>query len=319
MGLLRQIFEAVSSADKRQKKQKIVQAGNRIVDIADPKIRQVRGFTRTLSGSIEHSLEYCNHLVQSIPGGIVLSPQHYHSDPLIRSFFTSPDQVKEVISLQGKEGEPDSGNPQERYALLTMEESRKEIVTREQQGNMILGDVYKQTVNFFDHRLVCIAATEEQSKALLEWRALEVIAMGAQKTINLLRGNLAELRERRERLQAMRRILKGSSTTSALFARTSHTVTQKMEKLNQELTLINDQIESAREQVATPKDSIDLVEDVLTHPEDALFEYKQTLRLNWMNSIIEEQGREQGQDITFSHLTIPDELQRAAIHVCFNM
>lgn len=287
-----------------------------IVEIADPSIRRVGNYRRLLRPSVASSIDYCTSLVASIVGPLSLNSGQYHVDPRVRAFFTSPKQVDEVLQLAGRTWDMnDLQGQDECVALLTMDLDEKTVFSHQRHGKMILGDSARRVVNFSDHHLVLPSPSLENARTLLINRAMEVLATVAMKRISAIRGDLAELRERRERLQAMLRILGGSRHTRDIFSISTQEETSKIKKIKKELNQIMESIEIERSKIETPKEVLSLLQEAMESPEQGLVAVNQTLRLDWMNVISENSETSEGDVITYTSLSVPDELQRSAVLV----
>ncbi|MEA2114351.1 MAG: hypothetical protein U9P36_03070, partial [Thermodesulfobacteriota bacterium] len=181
-----------------------------------------------------------------------------------------------------------------------------------------LRDVKSRAVNFTDHRLVAPSSTMDNSKELLRQRALEVLATIAMEQIVSFRGNLAELRERREHLKSMRRIFGGRKHAQELFAGPDRETAEKLRKVKKRLIEVEAEIETARQEFGTPEDALALLQKIMNQPEDALIAREQTMRVDWMNVLVGGNDAE-GNEISLAELSVTDELQRSAVLVEFTL
>ncbi len=296
----------------------IHRATDMIVEVADPRIRQVGRYKKILRSPVMEAMEYCSDLVDSIPGPVRLNRQQYHTDPLVKALFSSADELDELLRLTLKKSGADQGEGADFIALLTMSRQEKTIFRHEHQGNIILRDVKQRSVNFTDHRLVASSGNLEKTKDLLKKRGLELLATIAMERIESLRGELAELRERREYLKSMRRMLNGRSRTQELFSRPDHETLERLAKLKKLISEVESDVDTAREKIEMPRDSLVLLQDIIARPEDILIAYEQTLRLDWMNVLLSSRDASKGNDISLTELSIDDELRRSAVLVNFS-
>lgn len=303
----------------RAKEQIVRQATDMIVEVADPGIRQVGRYRKTLRSPVAGAMEYCTSLVDSIPGPVRLSRQQYHADPLVKAIFTSADELEELLRIVPESRDlPDHEEGRDFIALLTMAKTEKTIFRHHQQGDVILRDVKSRAVNFSEHRLVAPSSTMDNSKELLRQRALEVLATIAMEGIASFRGDLAELRERREHLKSMRRIFGGRSHTQELFAGPDRETAEKLRKVKKRLSETEAEIETARQEFETPEDALALLQKIMNQPEGALFTRDQSMRVDWMNVLVDGNDAE-GNEISLAELSVTDELQRSAVLVEFTV
>ena len=294
------------------------QATDTVVEVADSRIRRVSKYKKSLRVPMQGAMEYCSTLVESLPGPVRLSRQQYNADPLVKALFVSADELEEVLRLASGNGAlSDQKTKKDSIALLTMTREEKTVFRHEQQGDVILRDVKKRAVNFTDHRLVASTASLDTTKERLKDRGLEVLATVAMEQIASLRGKLAELRERREYLKAMRRMLKGRRHTQELFFHPDHETVEQLRKLEELITEVEGEVDLVRQKVEMPKDSLALLLKIMTQPGDTLIAKEQTLRLDWMNVLLSDKDDGKGNTISLAELSIKDELQRSALLVVF--
>jgi hypothetical protein len=81
----------------------IVQATNRVVQIAGPVISQAKCYRQVLADPIAGSMRYFQSLLGTIPEPNVLDRRRYYDDPTVKALFASPDELDEV--LRYKHGE----------------------------------------------------------------------------------------------------------------------------------------------------------------------------------------------------------------------
>ncbi len=303
----------------RAQEQVLRQATDMVVEVADPRIRRIGQYRKSLRAPMKGAMEYCTSLVDSIPGPVRLSRQQYHADPLVKAIFVSADELEEVLRLAPENSDlSDQEKEKDSIALLTMTRKERTIFKHEQQGDIILRDVKKRTVNFIDHRLVASSTTLDMTKERLKDRGLEVLATIAMERIVSLRGELAELRERKEYLKAMRRMLSGRSRTQELFSHPDHETVEKLRKLEQLIREVEVEIDHIRQKIEMPEDSLALLREIMDQPGDTLIANEQLLRLDWMNVLLSDKDHSKGNDISLTELSIKDELKRYAVLVVFS-
>ena len=235
---------------------------------------------------METAVTYCDHLVKSLPGPVRLHRSSYHDDPLVKALFLSPDEMENI--LQNARNTEIPGTGQEIFALLTMSKTEKTVYGHKQQGEMTLRDVAMQAVTFIDHRVVAPTADLQATETQLQQRSLEILASVAMEKIASFRANLAELRERRARLSSMHRILSGKRCTFEIFAQPEQENAKKIEELKALLSETDKEIELARKEIDTPDDTLGHLVRLMGSAADILVLRQPSLRLNWMNVIVEE-------------------------------
>ncbi|HBG19594.1 MAG TPA: hypothetical protein DDY32_10065 [Desulfobulbaceae bacterium] len=298
----------------RQHKQNLYETIEEIVEIADPKIRLARRYRTSLLSPVEKAVSHCRMMAGSIPGPVRLHQKTYYDNPLVKALFRTVDEMETLLRQGRKTAGP--GAEKELFALLTMTKEETTIYGHKQQGEMILADVPMRAVTFIDHRIVAPSPDPQATMAGLVKRSLEILAGVALEEIGSLRANLAELRERRARLSSMRSILRGKRPTFEVFAQLQQENAGKLEELETLLGETEGEIETARKAIETPDDALGYLQRILESPAGTLSLRGQSLKLNWMNVLVE--GEEPFHQIDLAELALNEELRRSALLVSFD-
>jgi hypothetical protein len=300
----------------RLHRQALLKSVEEIVEIVDPIIRLAHSYRKKLLPPVETATTYCNHLVKSLPGPVRLHRSSYYDDPLVKALFLSVDEMENILQNARNTEIPGAG--QEIFALLTMSKTEKTVYGHKQQGEVVLRDVAMQAVTFIDHRVVAPAADLQATETQLQQRSLEILASVAMEKIASLRANLAELRERRARLSSMHRILCGKRCTFEMFAQPEQENVKKIQELKELLSETDKEIELARKEIDTPDDTLGHLVSLMSSSADILVLRQHSLRLNWMNVIVEKGEEAEFHQINLAELTLNQELRRSAVLVCFD-
>ncbi|WP_319587702.1 hypothetical protein [uncultured Desulfobulbus sp.] len=304
--------------DRGEQESHVRQITDYVVQIADPVIRQAKGYRKVLHEPIAGSMEYCQALIDAIPGPVVLDKNRYYDDPLVKALFASPDELEEVLRLS-----PDvnalrkRGQTGEVVALLTMTQQEKTIFGHQQEGEMLVRDVRQQAVSFFDHRIVAPAADLALTKAGIVNRGLEVLATVAMEQITTLRSRKAELQGKKEYLKGIQKILGGKNHVREMFASRDPVNWEELRKAEKALAEVEEELERLREHIATPEQSLGYLEAIMRKPGDILEVHNQFFRLNWMGVRVDDGPGSDGNDITLAEFSLQEEFRRSAVLVSF--
>jgi hypothetical protein len=296
------------------------QATEQVVETADPVIRQTRGYRNALRAPMAGAIDYCRSLADALPGPVVLSRGNYHADPLVKALFASPDELEEVIRIspetvklreQGKSGDV--------VAMMTMLKQEKTIFGHQIEGEIIRRDVAQRAVSFHDHRIVAPAPDLEGTREGIVRRGLEVLATVAMEGITTVRSKKAELREKREYLKGVLKILGGKSRVMEMFAAPAPEHLEEFRKAERKLAEVEEELEGLRDRMATPGDSLAHLLGTMRWAGDNLTVQDQTFRLNWMGVRVEDQPESEGNEITLAEFSLRDEFRRSAVLVSFSL
>ena len=297
----------------------VLQATDRVVQIADPVIRQARGYRRILTGPIAGSMQYFESLLETIPGPVVLDRKRYYDDPTVKALFASPDELDEVLHYNPEINKlRKQGLSGEMVAMMTMLQQERTIFGHKQEGELIIRDARQQAVSFTDHRIVAPSLDLQTTRSGIVNRGLEVLATVAMERITTLRAQKAELQGQKEYLQGMVKILGGRSHRQEIFAAPTSQNREELRKAEQHLATVVQELEQLRQQIALPEQSLAYLKEILGQPESMLAARRQTLRLNWKGVLVDDELDSEGNDITLAEFSMED-VRRSAVLVSFNL
>ena len=297
----------------------VVQATDRVVQIADPVIRQAKRYRQVLAEPIAGSMQYSQSISKTLPGPIVLDPKRYYDDPTVKALFASPDQLDEVLRFNPEINKlRKQGQVGEKVAMMTMLQEERTIFGHKQEGELFVRDVRQQAVSFSDHRIVAPSADLDTTRDGIVNRGLEVLATVAMERITTLWANKAELQGKKEYLQGMVKILGGRSHRQELFAAPTVHNREELRKVEQKLAEVEQELEELRQRIALPEQSLAHLEEIMRQPETMLVTRRQNLRLNWMGVRVDDEPGSEGNDITLAEFTMED-VRRYAVLVTFTL
>ncbi len=289
-----------------------------LINTIEPQLKHIRGYRKRLHEPLKICLEHCKAIVDEIPGPINLQRARYYDNPLIKAAFAGTDRIEHLLDrADGKTSRADLAGKQ-RVALLTMRSKEKTIFGSKRQGNMIIGDTAMRAITFTDHNLVGLATTLENSKKELEKYCLEIITEAAARELSEIRTRLVDLRQRQERLRAMKKMFGEGKKAGmgAVFVPLDLEKHDKQKKLDQMLVETKSEIAVASEESETPENWLSIIENFLSKPEDILSLQVVSLRLDWCN-VLTEDPKEKANTITFATFTLADEMQREGVLVSY--
>lgn len=313
-GSVWQQFKSQATADDP-----VVQATDRVVQIADPVIRQAKRYRQVLSDPVAGSMRYFQSLLETIPGPVVLDPKRYYDDPTVKALFASPDELDEVLRLNPEINKlRKQGLRGDMVAMMTMLQQERTIFGHKQEGELLVRDVRQQAVSFTDHRIVAPSADLDTAKDGIVNRGLEVLATVAMERITTLRANKAELQGKKEYLQGMVKIFGGRSHRQELFAAPTAHNREELRKVEQMLAEVERELEEVRQRIALPEQSLAHLEEIMRQPETMLIARRQSLRLNWMGVRVDDEPGSEGNEITLAEFSMED-VRRSAVLVTFTL
>jgi len=297
----------------------LVQVTDRVVQIADPVIRQAKRYRQVLAEPIAGSMKYFLSISKTVPGPINLDPNRYYDDPTVKALFASPNELDEVLRFNPEINKlRKQGVTGEVVAMMTMLQQERTIFGHKQEGELMVRDVRQQAVSFSDHRIVAPSADLDTARDGIVNRGLEVLATVAMERITTLRANKAELQGKKEYLQGMVKILGGRSHRQELFAAPTAHNREELRKVEQMLAEVDQELETLRQQIALPEQSLAHLEGIMRQPETMLVARRQSLRLNWMGVRVDDDPGSEGNEITLAEFSVED-IRRSAVLVNFTI
>lgn len=310
------------SRRRRAQAQELRQVIEHVVQVADPGIRNAGHYWKILLSPIESAMEYFSTLIEALPGPVALNRSAYSSDSLVQYLFASADELEEVLRLSREpQTLAEQGYVGEVTALLTMTRKERTMFGHKQEGNMVQRDVAQQAVSFVDHQIVSPAATMDKARQQLVQRGLDVLATIAMEKIAGLKAEKAQLREQKEYLNAMLRIMGGKKDVFEQFlAPPDPKKKQEIAKVEERLAEVSAELEAVRKQLDSPEDALAYLKTVMSHSSEELILTPYTLRLDWKGVRLDQEDDPEGNEIRLAELSlISDPINRSAVLVTFNI
>ena len=304
---------------RKSEEDAIRQTTEKVVEIADPHIRGVSRYWKTLRMPVTDATGYCASLVEVIPGPVHLSRDRYHDDPMVKAVFASSDALEEFLRISPELRElRKSGGVGTVVALMTMSLEEKTIYGHQVEGGVLMRDVAQRAVNFYDHRLVAPSSDIDSTRQGVINRGLEVLATMAMQKIETLQGQKAELQQKREYLRATLKILRGRTHMLEAFAVPAEGKWEEYRKAEKILAEVDAELDKIKDTIGQPEQSLACLGGVLKNPTDALIVGRQSMRLNWINVRVDQTPEMEGSEVTLAEFAVPEVMQRSAMFVSFS-
>ena len=208
------LFHSIFGNEEERYPDTLVDAAlERAVDGTDPWLRGLSGYRRKLRPAVVHALDHVVGMTDGFEQPLELSRTNYATDPQLRLFFISPEQLDGMVCadplLAAWRAAPENaGRPA--WALLVMECEQRRAFGVELQGDTLVRDVPQITVSFSRHRLLDPAASLEENRRLLRRRAFDHLLTLALARIVTVKEVREDLLRHRTLLQAKHDMLEGS-------------------------------------------------------------------------------------------------------------
>jgi hypothetical protein len=290
-----------------QDRQRVSETVERVMKL-HPQLRLARHYEKRLAPAVATSLKYMRELVDSVPAAREASRAAWVGDPYIHAYFVAPDDVGLVISrsVELRAYFDRNADVPEAYGVLGMELTERHILGVAQEGETLRRDVPQTTVSFSDHQVRMCGRTDAELRDEIVQRLLDQLALeGLARTATDKSRRDALEREHallKTRLQLLERqgtgirAMLGSDATADLgeLARLE-TEVEENERNLADLGLREDALDRALEHVRT----------VFAQPGQHLYLSTRRLRLDRMNVVLDEHGKQAGDDFEFRIARLP--------------
>jgi hypothetical protein len=283
-GIWSRIFGGGGAAGARAE-----EAVERVVQLANPKLRLARRYRARLAPAVQGALDYIAKLVAALPGAREASSAAWAADPYIHAFFARPEDLLQAFSRAGDLRAHFERHPgaSEAYGVLGMEMTERRVLGTALEGEAVLRGVAQTTVSFADHRVRICAESEHALRRELERRLLDQLALEALGRTASDEARRTELEQERALLKTrvrllerqgagMRAALAGDAPASAELARLQAGLeenTKALDALGVGSQALGAELERLRA--------------ILADPSQYLFVSRKSLRLDRLNVVAE--------------------------------
>lgn len=178
---------------------RIARALERIAGFVDPLLPATSGFEKQLTGPIQHALDYCQGLVNALPGPVEVGHAQFAQNPLVHALFATAGDIDEMLGRSQEVRDflrqPCAWESDHFYALLSARHEQKKQLGLARQGELIHNDVAQTVLYFSAHVLVEPDCQLENTLTRLRCKAFE-------RLLDDFHAHIASLREQRETLRS---------------------------------------------------------------------------------------------------------------------
>jgi hypothetical protein len=202
--LFSSIFGATTTQQGIAIPESLLQAAiERALDGTDPRMRILPGYAKILRAPVMHAIEHVVAMVDALPPPVQASKEGREQSAALSAIFTSATRMDEILSRDSSLRDYlASANPQaDVTGLLVVERNEKTGFGYALVDDKLMNDVQQTTVSFDEHRLVDLAASEEELRRLLRRRAFDYL-------LSVALGHVSEQRDEREKLTQQRALLR---------------------------------------------------------------------------------------------------------------
>jgi hypothetical protein len=301
-----------------QRRKALNEALETFIDLAGNHARAVSGYAKKLRPALAQALEYLDAMAAAIPGPLRISPRAWKNDPAVNALFVEEVDLAPLFTRMGEAKEYFANErPKETYALLTMDRRERTVFTAGRKGAVMERDVPRTSVTFSNHRLMALAASEEETRAEIKVRALKILAEQA-------RGEIDQAKTRERELAYLENLykVKLSSMGDWVDDKLLHDAMAQFRNpsladMEASLDQVRRELHEVRQVFYSGEAQLKTLERAMDRAPQNLEVRIVTTLLNEFSMITEEGSGEESHRLTLARITLGEERQREAVVVSF--
>lgn len=315
------IFATTPSQPAKFDKALMLRAIERAVDGTDLRLRAVSHYRRQLWPAVEKTIDFVVNFVNALPSPIAADRAGYLADPRLRALFASPESLREVLSFS--DGMRDylkqapAPLPDRLYAALGAIRVEKNVLGIEMDGEMLRRDVPQVTVNFCEHRLVCLSDNEQDTRRELMRRGFDYLVGVALQALTTSRVQKTQLEQQQRRLLQQKSGLLKKAHVGLDFLTGNGGESVDMNTIEQQLQALESELDQLRADSSTLDQYLAKVVAILSEPEQYLRLEPVTLTLDHANTKVAAGSPQLTNTISFNEIVLENERRIAALFVHF--
>ena len=275
---------------------------DKAITLINPRLKLLPDCEQRLSPAVENTINYLRAQAKVLPTVHTLSEKAWSSNPALRAFFVAPSDIPAVLgrsvnlrTLFDKFPELD-----EACVVLGMAFKEQRVFGMALQGEMVQRDVAQNCVIFSDHRARLCGRDETRLRRLIGAEVFEYLVAHALAEIGEDRNERRELQENRALLRSRLRLLQQHGPGLGSMFGEAPAAKSEQERLAAELTENEKQLEAMGGSDSILETELESLMAVLNSPQEHLrFESKQ-LRLDAMNTVLDDKAADQAASVSFS-------------------
>ncbi|WP_321788361.1 hypothetical protein [Paraburkholderia sp. J94] len=309
MGLLDWLSQPKRSPHPHSDSMRLAEMIDRTIAI-NPRLKHARRHNERLADAVGVALAYIDELIGSLPPAHEANSATWSTDPLIRAFFATPDDLAKMFSRSQALRDYFDRNPSmsHAYATLGMAMTERHVLGVALEGELVRHDVPQTQICFSDHRIIICAQTEIELHDAIARRLVDQLALEGLSRLAADRRDL--LARGRELLEARVALLErqGTGVRSVLGERPDDDA-DELARLQIQIDENARSLASLRVPTEAIEFELDRVCHVCAHPADALYIEARRIRLDLLN-VVREDETQASREIEFRVARIPGDPPR---------
>ena len=275
---------------------------DRAITLTNPRLKLIPECETGLSPAAENTINYLRAKATTLPEMHTLSAKAWASDPALRAFFVAPSDIPAVLGRSENlrtlfEKFPDLD---EACVVLGMASKEQRVFGMALQGEMVQRDVAQTNVSFSDHRARICGRDESRLRRLIGAEVFEYLVAHALAEIGEERSERRELQENRSLIRSRLRLLQQHGPGLGSMFGEAPAAKCEQERLAAELMENERQLETVGGSDSILETELESLIAVLNNPQGHLRFEPKTLRLDSMNTVLDERVSDPERTVEFS-------------------
>ncbi|MFM0038442.1 hypothetical protein PQQ73_27775 [Paraburkholderia strydomiana] len=273
--------------------------------VMNPGLKYARHYEAKLTRAVALSLRYADDLVASLQPLHDANADAWSSDPAIRAFFATRDDLAQAFSRSEtlRAYFERHANLTEAYAVLGMAMTERHILGVTMEGNSVRHDVPQTTLCFSDHRIRICSDSEASLRAEIARRMIDQLALEGLAGLAVRRRDL--VKQSRALIEERVALLERQGTgLRAVIGAPLNDESAELDRLQTQINENTQTLATLRVPGTQAELELECVCNVFSTPSDHLYVQRRLLRLDMMN-VVQPEGGEAGQEIQFDFARIP--------------
>jgi len=312
--LLESIFGRSPAATSKFDPILIRKATDRLVEGTDPRLKAVVGYQEKLRPAVERTVEYVIDLVDSLKDPADIARANYLADPRLRAFFSSVEQIREIISASAAINEflklRGSAPIEPLYAMFAVRHEEQKTLGMKLEGETVRRDVMQQVFNFHGHRFFAPNTDEDTCRWEVKRRAYDEMVSATLARLATERENRNTTQRERQLLEAKLRRLRTGRL--GLGPEMEDQPQSDAGSVEQEIARIESELDKATISQTTLEDYVNICAETLNSPEAHLRIRPISITLDQMGRKVDAGSSTSARTLSLQEVSLADG-QRAII------
>lgn len=275
---------------------------DKAITLTNPRLKLIPDCEKHLAPAVENTINYLRAQAAELPAVHTLSAKTWSSDPALRAFFVAPSDIPAVIGRSENlrtlfEKFPDLD---EACVVLGMAFKEQRVFGMALHGEMVQRDVAQTSAIFSDHRARICGRDESRLRRLIGAEVFEYLVSHALAEIGEERIERRELQENRSLIRARLRLLQQHGPGLGSLFGEAPAAKSEQERLAAELMENERQLEAMGGSDSILETELESLMAVLNDPQSHLRFEQKKLRLDSMNTVLDERVADQASTVDFS-------------------